>query len=457
MRTELRPAIRVEGVSKVYRIGTGEEAPDTVVGFVLGWLRRPLRNLRYLRSLARFRELAREVTAKEELAPEADWRVQRAREEEETARTGVLWSLRGVTATVPHGEVTGLVGGNGAGKSTLLKLISRISQPSRGRISIWGRVASLLEAGTGFHSDLTGRENVYLKGAIMGMTRAEIEARFEEIVEFAGVKRFIDTPVKRYSSGMRMRLAFSVAAHLEPEILLVDEVLTVGDRHYQERCAEKLREVTREGRTALVVSHDLALVRSLCRRGILLRSGRVAREGEIGGVVQGYMDSISPSGAALWEEGADDAAKRDSKEYALGVYFTRVAVVDSEGGVLKEHPWDVPYFVEVSYCCTAALPKSVFYVEVVNEGMETVLCMQDVGVDEEESPVRPLGMSHYRVAVPVPLLTPGSYRVSVAIRTPTSYTVNAIISYVCPFVLVGEEEVDGVLGATGEWEVEVLG
>jgi lipopolysaccharide transport system ATP-binding protein len=200
-----------------------------------------------------------------------------------------FWALRDVSFELPRGEVLGIVGGNGAGKTTLLKILSRITEPTEGRAWILGRVASLLEVGTGFHPELSGRENIYLNGAILGMRRHEIERRFDEIVEFADVTAFLDTPVKRYSAGMRVRLAFSVAAHLEPEILVVDEVLAVGDAAFQRRCLDRMGDVTRQGRTVLFVSHDMNAVSSLCTRAVLLEGGRIAMAGEPDDVVQRHL------------------------------------------------------------------------------------------------------------------------------------------------------------------------
>src|SRR2546430_4782764 len=199
-----------------------------------------------------------------------------------------FWALKDVSFEVKRGEVIGIVGSNGAGKSTLLKILSRITEPTIGRITIDGRVASLLEVGTGFHPELSGRENIFLNGAILGMTRAEIRAQFDEIVAFAGIERFLDTPVKRYSSGMQVRLAFAVAAHLKPEILVVDEVLAVGDGEFQKKCLGKMGDVARSGRTVLLVSHNLSSLRSLCSQGILLREGRLITAGSISSVLAAY-------------------------------------------------------------------------------------------------------------------------------------------------------------------------
>jgi lipopolysaccharide transport system ATP-binding protein len=213
-----------------------------------------------------------------------------------------LWALKDVSFDVARGEVVGIVGRNGAGKSTLLKVLSRITEPTSGRAEIDGRVASLLEVGTGFHPELTGRENIFLNGAILGMTRAEIRRKFDEIVAFAEIERFLDTPVKRYSSGMYVRLAFAVAAHLEPEILVIDEVLAVGDVEFQRKCLGKMRNLSREGgRTVLFISHNMEAVRKLCSRAMLLKGGRVERDGDVETVVTAYLNVASATHHAVVE------------------------------------------------------------------------------------------------------------------------------------------------------------
>ena len=204
-----------------------------------------------------------------------------------------FWALKDVSLEIKRGEVVGIIGRNGAGKSTLLKVLSRITEPTKGRVVLRGRVASLLEVGTGFHPELTGRENIFLNGAILGMTQREIRKKFDEIVAFAGVERFLDTPVKRYSSGMYVRLAFAVAAHLEPEILIVDEVLAVGDAEFQKKCLGKMGEVARGGRTVVFVSHNMAAMKSLTKRGIVLDAGRVVSSGATEQVIQQYLQLIS--------------------------------------------------------------------------------------------------------------------------------------------------------------------
>lgn len=205
-----------------------------------------------------------------------------------------FWALRDVDFEVRRGDVVGIVGRNGAGKSTLLKVLSRITEPTTGRVEIRGRVASLLEVGTGFHPELTGRENIYLNGAILGMSRAEIRAKFDEIVAFADIAKFLDTPIKRYSSGMYVRLAFAVAAHLEPEILIIDEVLAVGDAEFQKRCLGKMESVARDGRTVFFVSHNMSAVAALCNRAIALKQGRVVEQGQsVAQVVNNYLNSAN--------------------------------------------------------------------------------------------------------------------------------------------------------------------
>lgn len=204
-----------------------------------------------------------------------------------------FWALKEVSFQIEKGDVVGIIGKNGAGKSTLLKILSQITKPTEGRIEINGRVASLLEVGTGFHPELTGRENIYLNGTILGMTRKEVRTKFNEIVSFSGVEKFIDTPVKHYSSGMYVRLAFSVAAHLEPEILIIDEVLAVGDAEFQKKCLGKMNEVANQGRTVLFVSHNIGSIKNLCNKGVLLDKGRIVCTGNIDEVISAYQTSYS--------------------------------------------------------------------------------------------------------------------------------------------------------------------
>jgi lipopolysaccharide transport system ATP-binding protein len=213
-----------------------------------------------------------------------------------------FWALKDVSFEVREGEVFGIIGANGAGKSTLLKVLSRITEPTEGEVRIKGRVASLLEVGTGFHPELTGRENIYLNGAILGMSRAEIRRKFDEIVAFAEVEQFLDTPVKRYSSGMYVRLAFAVAANLDSEIVIIDEVLAVGDQAFQSKCFDKMNAVSSAGRTVLLVSHNLAAVRTLCSRAMLIDRGRIRKDGQVNGVIETYLDRGLSRGQWYWPE-----------------------------------------------------------------------------------------------------------------------------------------------------------
>jgi len=253
-------AIRVENLSKLYHIGATQERHDTLRDAVTGF----------------FRRAASDRAATAASAADTD-----------------LWALKDVSFDVKQGEVVGIIGRNGAGKSTLLKILSRITEPTSGRVTLHGRVASLLEVGTGFHPELTGRENIYLNGAILGMKRREIDRKFDEIVTFAEIERFLDTPVKRYSSGMYVRLAFAVAAHLEPEILLVDEVLAVGDAAFQKKCLGKMGDVSREGRAVLFVSHNMTAVNSLCAKCLWIDAGDIRQAGTTANVVHAYL---TPSG-----------------------------------------------------------------------------------------------------------------------------------------------------------------
>ena len=265
----MKPIIKVENLSKQYRLGAKEASYSTFRESLSGVAKA---------SLQRFRRDTRQ--------PEE-----------------ILQALQEINFEVAPGEVVGIIGRNGAGKSTLLKVLSRITEPTAGRITLHGRVASLLEVGTGFHAELTGRENIFLNGAILGMSRADIKHRFDAIVEFAEVERFIDTPVKRYSSGMYLRLAFAVAAHLEPEILIVDEVLAVGDASFQKKCLNKMQDVGQEGRTVLFVSHNMAAVTRLCSRTILLHQGQVLSDGPSAKVVNVYLTSgVGTSSVREWSD-----------------------------------------------------------------------------------------------------------------------------------------------------------
>jgi len=286
----MKPIVRVENLSKAYRLGASRAAHNTLRDALAG----------AARSFGRRRRAADET----------------------------LWALRDVSFEVYPGEVLGVIGRNGAGKSTLLKVLSRITEPTAGRVELYGRAGSLLEVGTGFHPELSGRENIFLNGAILGMRRAEIVRRLDEIVAFAEVERFIDTPVKHYSSGMYMRLAFAVAAHLEPEILIVDEVLAVGDAQFQRKCMGKMGSVAKEGRTVLFVSHNMAAVSNLCGRGVVLEGGRVAFAGKQTDAVARYLTGTRGAAVSLRER-TDRVGSGQARVVALEIRDVRGAVLDA--------------------------------------------------------------------------------------------------------------------------------
>jgi len=297
--------IEIRNLSKQYRIGLKENDYKTFREALVGGLITPIRNWRRLRRLTKF-------------DTEGDY--QQTNADEFSARD-VIWALKDVSFEVHQGEVLGIIGRNGAGKSTLLKVLSRITEPSRGDVWLYGRISSLLEVGTGFHPELTGRENIYLNGAILGMKKNEIKRKFDEIVEFAEVERFIDTPVKHYSSGMSLRLAFAVAAYLEPEILVVDEVLAVGDAAFRKKCLGKMEDVTKEGRTLLFVSHDMSAIQNLCPRTILIDKGRVMSDGPTHEVIATYLKSLQE----LAEVDLTDRADRRGEGK---VRFTKIEILD---------------------------------------------------------------------------------------------------------------------------------
>ena len=306
----MKPIVRVESLSKQYLLGSRESAYATL----------------------------RESVVEAVLTPFQRLRGQNGGRNRET-----IWALQNLNFEVAPGEALGVIGRNGAGKSTLLKILSRITQPTTGRAELFGRVASLLEVGTGFHPELTGRENIYLNGAVLGMKRAELDRKFDQIVEFSELEKFLDTPVKRYSSGMYMRLAFAVASHLEPEILIVDEVLAVGDAQFQKRCLGKMSNVARQGRTVLFVSHNMNAVQSLCQRAIWLDEGKVVKEGAATSVVNDYLVS---GNARQLEEVWDDIAIAPGNE-TVRLHRIRVRPESEFSG--EALTVKTPFVIEIEY------------------------------------------------------------------------------------------------------------
>ena len=302
--------IRVENLSKRYRIGSSQGH------FKYGSLRDSLAN-----------------------AAKAPFRRLRSSSDSANKDPGYIWALKDVSFEVKQGDVLGIIGRNGAGKTTLLKILSRITKPTEGQVRLRGRVGSLLEVGTGFHPELTGRENIYLNGAVLGMKRAEIDSKFDEIVDFSEIEDFLDTPVKHYSSGMYMRLAFAVAAHLEPEILLVDEVLAVGDAAFQKKCLGKMGEVAREGRTVLFVSHNIPAIVRLCRRSIWIHRGQVVRDGDSEQVTNAYInENVQPTSFVML-----------SPDPEKSMCLRRVSVMNQQGENSNRLPMDQPFYVQIEY------------------------------------------------------------------------------------------------------------
>lgn len=323
----MAPVIRVENLSKEYRIGIPSAAYATLRESVMRTLKEPLRLLRLSK-----------------------------REKIDT-----FFALRNVSFQVQSGEIVGIIGRNGAGKSTLLKILSRISEPTAGSAKLCGRVSSLLEVGTGFHPELTGRENIYLNGAILGMRRAEIQRKFDEIVAFAEIEKFVGTPVKRFSSGMYLRLAFAVAAHLEPEILIVDEVLAVGDNNFQKKCLGKMEELGAQGRTVLFVSHNIPAILRLCSRAILLEQGKVVADSEPYQVTRRYLHSDTGSPAErLWltiETAPGDSVAR----------LRSVRVCDAQGRLVEAIDIRHPFQIEVEYWNLQEKLRPTILLQFVNE------------------------------------------------------------------------------------------
>jgi lipopolysaccharide transport system ATP-binding protein len=365
------PAIRARGLGKRYRFGAGRH--------------NTLRDL----IAARFGWWGRTGAAPGQNEPEARW----------------FWALRDVSFEVPPGKVLGVVGGNGAGKSTLLKILSRITEPTEGEVAIRGRVGALLEVGTGFHSELSGRENVYLSGAILGLRRAEIRSRFDAIVEFAEVGRFLDMPVKHYSSGMRMRLAFAVAAHLDPEVLLVDEVIAVGDAAFQRKCLGTMSRVASEGRTVLFVSHNMAAVQSLCDSAIWLREGRIVEAGPPGSVVATYLRSSSLS---LTERTWDAPASAPGNDR---VRLRRACVRRADGAPADPITTRSPLLIEFEYWTLRPSSGLAVHFNLINQEGTLIFNAGVAAAGRLATTTQAVGLFRDVCRVPGDLLNDGTHRI----------------------------------------------
>lgn len=371
-------AIRVEDIGKRYRIGRTEKY-------------KTLRDTLASAFTAPFLKVGRLL---------------RGEAADDTGQDEQIWALKEVSFEVRQGEVIGVIGGNGAGKSTLLKILSRITEPTTGFAEIHGRVGSLLEVGTGFHPELTGRENTYLNGAILGMSRKEIDRKFDEIVAFSEVEKFIDTPVKHYSSGMYLRLAFAVAAHLEPEILIVDEVLAVGDAGFQRKCLGKMGAVAKEGRTVLFVSHNMGAITQLCETAVQLEKGRLKRSGSAADVVTAYLSSVA--GAALkssWFAG--DAEPNHSE-----VRFRSAQLLSSDEQLLAVTSFDESIMVEVAYEVKVPIRNLSVTCLLYDSMNNLVFESMDTDMPEWNGCVRQPDVYRATTKIPPCLLKPGRYQIS---------------------------------------------
>jgi lipopolysaccharide transport system ATP-binding protein len=376
----MKPIIKVEGLSKQYRIGARQESFVTLRDTIAGAVRAPFNRLRRNGHSA----------------------------------NNTIWALKDVSFEVAPGEALGIIGRNGAGKSTLLKILSRITDPTTGQVELYGRVGSLLEVGTGFHPELTGRENIFLNGSMLGITRKDIERKFDQIVDFAGVEKFIDTPVKRYSSGMYVRLAFAVAAHLEPEILIVDEVLAVGDAEFQKKCLGKMGDVASEGRTVLFVSHNIASIQRLCSSVILLDSGKIVAHGPATEVTGRYLQSGTAE-LLSWErtEPTTDSA-----------YFQKIYLSAGDGEAVDYVTTSSALTINMELVVKAA-PRDMQLSVTLSDGYDLWIVSsspQDSGLQPPTKPGR------YRAAVqfPAELLVSRIYGLRVVMWSPNHGTVERI-------------------------------
>jgi len=366
---------------------------------------------------------------------------------------GHVWALRDVSLAVPEGAVLGIVGLNGAGKSTLLKIISRITPPTEGTLRLRGRVGSLLEVGTGFHPELNGRENVYLNGSILGMRKAEIDAKFDEIVAFSGIERFLDTPVKRYSTGMYVRLAFAVAAHLDTEILVVDEVLSVGDAEFQRRCLGKIGAVAHSGRTVLFVSHQLGAINQLCDRAVWLHHGSVRAIGRTEQVVAAYMGSgLSSSGRAEWAV--------DNRPAEQHIAFDFVRILQGDAGETDSLDIRNPFGIEIGYEILEALPGLRVGLRLSSADGTVLFMSMDRGGGADERFRRPPGRYSSACVVPGHLLNQGRFTITLMADVPNA-GVRLLVDHAVSFDVVRTGGVsagdlipwDGVFLPALDWEV----
>ena len=411
-------AISVENISKCYRLGVKEDLHDTFANTVLDCIKSPLKNFRKYQSLYNF----------DDIHPDQDY-----------FPSDIIWALRDISFKVEKGEVVGIIGVNGAGKSTLLKILSKITAPTSGRATIRGRISSLLEVGTGFHPELTGRENIYLNGTILGMRKKEIDDNFDEIVDFSGIEKFIDTPVKRYSSGMRVRLAFAVAAYLEPEILIIDEVLAVGDARFQKKCLDKMNDFGQHGRTVIFVSHNMPAVTRLCPRTILLNGGQVMEDGPSHKIVGAYMNADKGVQA---EHSWYDLMEAPGDEV---VRLCSVRVRNQDGQIKEAVDIRQPVSIEMEYEVLQSGHEVRVYFHVMNE--EGILAFTSVDHDPTwKNKPRQIGRYASAAWIPGDLLSEGMYFIRPRIDTLDPQIRRVIINDVVAIHVVDNMNGNGARG-----------
>ena len=365
---------------------------------------------------------------------------------------GYTWALQDIEFEVPQGEVVGIIGKNGAGKSTLLKILSRVTGPTTGSVKAKGRIGSLLEVGTGFHPELTGRENIFLNGAILGMNKAELRSKMEEIVEFSGISKYIDTPVKRYSSGMYVRLAFAVAAHLKPEILIIDEVLAVGDLSFQKQCIEKMKAVAGEGRTVLLVSHNMGMIKQLTKTCILLHQGKLQEYGDTDKVIEAYMSQREKYSAEYVQP----------HESTKPINLRALRLVDSEGKINSDFSFDQSFFINIEFEVNQPVEDCVLWVTISTPDGNIAFVSCDYDDNEDTLSKRALGYYTHRIEVPPRLLNVGSYFVYLFIMKNSDNfyherMVKDVVSFTIlntnyPDLIVGVQRRQGVIRPVLNWE-----
>jgi len=409
------PVITVENLSKAYRIGLKEEIPDTLVGAATSWLKAPLRNFKRLRRLNTFSAPKSEIrNPKSEIDSNGPLTTDHGpRTTANGQPSDIIWALKDVSFEVTEGEVLGIIGRNAAGKSTLLKVLSRITEPTSGRAVLRGRVGSLLEVGTGFHPELTGRENVYMNGTILGMRKREIDRKFDEIVDFSGVEKFLDTPIKRYSSGMNVRLAFAVAAHLEPEILIIDEVLAVGDAEFQKKCLGKMESVAESGRTVLFVSHHIPSVERLCASVLWIDHGTIKDVGTANSICEKYINSeVQARECSHFFHGSPNPD---------GIRFLSIELLTDNDTPRCSFRADEKIKVRMNYEVQSRISRTIVDLNIFDRFGSYLWSMNDCDAFPELFDSREVGFWSYECIVPANVLAPGMYSVGVSGGTPTNY------------------------------------